>query len=192
MSDRFEELRRERAARAPFASSFAVRAEAVDGSKRVDLASQFAFRAEEKKGPAEEESSEEELASAEESKESGRQLVGSTGNLHRIYEGTVVQTVLANSLDGSFTGPVLCVVSKDLRSETGALLIPKGSRFIGKASRVEAQNQVRLLVTLKRLIMPNGYSVDLEAAPGLESAGETGLKDKVNNHKVRNLAFLDH
>jgi type IV secretion system protein VirB10 len=59
-----------------------------------------------------------------------------------------------------------------------------GSRFLGKASKVEAENQTRLAVTFKRLILPNGYSVELEAAPGLDDAGETGLKGKVDNHNM--------
>jgi type IV secretion system protein VirB10 len=65
------------------------------------------------------------------------------------------------------------------------ILIPKGSRFIGKANRVETGNQTRLAVTFSRLLMPNGYSVALEAAPGLDTEGETGLKGKVNNHNLR-------
>jgi type IV secretion system protein VirB10 len=50
---------------------------------------------------------------------------------------------------------------------------------------VEAENQTRLAVTFKRLILPNGYSVDLEAAQGLDTAGESGLKGNVNNHNFR-------
>ena len=30
--------------------------------------------------------------------------------------------------------------------------------------------------------MPDGYNVDLDQFHGLDQAGETGLKDKVNNH----------
>jgi type IV secretion system protein TrbI len=32
--------------------------------------------------------------------------------------------------------------------------------------------------------MPDGYSVDLDQFHGLDQAGATGLKDKVNNHYV--------
>jgi type IV secretion system protein VirB10 len=32
--------------------------------------------------------------------------------------------------------------------------------------------------------MPDGYSVDLDQFRGLDQAGATGLKDKVNNHYV--------
>src|SRR5262249_26615360 len=104
----------------------------------------------------------------------------------RLYEGTMVRATLANRLDGSFTGPVNCVVSVPVLSQNAAeILIPNGSRFIGKANRVEAGNQTRLAVTFNRIILPNGYSVALDAAPGLDTAGETGLKGKVNNHNPR-------
>ena len=105
--------------------------------------------------------------------------------MFRLYEGTLVQAALTNRLDGSFTGPVNCVVSAPVLAtggKTAALILPKARAFIGKANKVEAENQTRLAVTFKRLILPNGYSVDLEAAPGLDDAGETGLKGKVDNH----------
>ena len=45
--------------------------------------------------------------------------------------------------------------------------------------------QRRLAVIFHRLIMPDGYSVDLDQFKGLNQAGETGLKDQVNNHYMQ-------
>src|SRR5260370_10767496 len=42
--------------------------------------------------------------------------------------------------------------------------------------------QRRMAVAFHRLIMPDGYSVDLDQFHGLDQIGEEGLKDKVNNH----------
>jgi len=39
-----------------------------------------------------------------------------------------------------------------------------------------------MAVVFHRLIMPDGYSVDLDQFHGLDQIGEEGLKDKVNNH----------
>jgi type IV secretion system protein VirB10 len=39
-----------------------------------------------------------------------------------------------------------------------------------------------MAVVFHRLIMPDGYSVDLDQLHGLDQIGEEGLKDKVNNH----------
>ena len=40
-------------------------------------------------------------------------------------------------------------------------------------------------VAFHRLIMPDGYSVDLDQFHGLDQIGEEGLKDKVNNHYLQ-------
>lgn len=115
-----------------------------------------------------------------------RVVLGNGQVLFRLFEGTSIQTVLKNALDGSFTGPVRCVVKEAIWSEDGeALLIPKGAVFLGEAKRVEESNQTRLAVTFKRLLRGDGYSLALEAAPGLDSAGQAGLKDKVDNHRKR-------
>jgi len=39
-----------------------------------------------------------------------------------------------------------------------------------------------MAVVFHRLIMPDGYSVDLDQFHGLDQIGQEGLKDKVNNH----------
>jgi type IV secretion system protein VirB10 len=39
-----------------------------------------------------------------------------------------------------------------------------------------------MAVVFHRMIMPDGYSVDLDQFHGLDQIGEEGLKDKVNNH----------
>ena len=41
-----------------------------------------------------------------------------------------------------------------------------------------------MAVVFHRLIMPDGYSVDLDQFSGLNQIGEMGLKDKVDNHYV--------
>jgi type IV secretion system protein VirB10 len=185
--DPVEQERRKRAALAPFASNYVLRnAPEMPAEKTVvDSATQIILAPEAKLSDAKQPAvSKPEAPPAP--KESGRRLPPQEGNLFRLYEGALVRATLANRLEGAFTGPVNCVVSADVLSQDEAeILIPRGSRFIGKANRVESGNQTRLAVTFSRLLMPNGYSVSLEAAPGLDTAGETGLKGKVNNHNLR-------
>ena len=45
--------------------------------------------------------------------------------------------------------------------------------------------QRRLAVVFHRLIMPDGYTVDLDQFHGLNQIGETGLKDQVNHHYLQ-------
>lgn len=105
------------------------------------------------------------------------------GKLYRLFEGTIIETVLTNRLNGSFTGPVNCMVTTDVYShDRQHVLIPKGSRVLGEVKRNDAFGQQRLAVSFHRLIMPDGYSVSLDKFRGLNQIGETGLRDQVNHH----------
>jgi type IV secretion system protein VirB10 len=106
-----------------------------------------------------------------------------TGKEYTIFEGTFLETVLVNRLDGDFSGPVICMLTNNVYSQDRQhLLIPAGSKLMGETKRVDAFGQRRLAVSFHRLIMPDGYSLDLDRFQGLNQIGETGLKDQVNNH----------
>jgi type IV secretion system protein TrbI len=108
------------------------------------------------------------------------------GRTFVLFEGTVVEAVLVNRLDGSFSGPVECLVSNDVYShDRQHILIPAGSKVLGEATKVDALGQVRLAVVFHRLIMPDGFSVSLDQFKGLDQQGATALKDQVNNHYTR-------
>lgn len=106
-----------------------------------------------------------------------------TGKSYVLFEGTILEAVLINRLDGSFTGPIECLFSTDSYShDRQHLLIPAGSRLLGETRKVEAFGTTRLAVLFHRLIMPDGYSVSLDQFKGLNQGGDTGLRDRVNNH----------
>jgi type IV secretory pathway VirB10-like protein len=65
------------------------------------------------------------------------------------------------------------------------LLVPAGTRLLGETRKVEAFGSTRLAVVFHRLIMPDGYSASLDQFKGLNQAGDTGLRDQVNNHYAR-------
>ncbi len=110
-------------------------------------------------------------------------LQQATGKQYQLFEGTVIETVLTNRLDGSFSGPVNCLVTTDVYShDLQHLLIPRGSRVLGEVKRNDSLGQQRLAVSFHRLIMPDGYSVSLDQFKGLNQIGETGLRDKVHHH----------
>ena len=107
----------------------------------------------------------------------------STGRRYVVFEGTILETVLINRLNGTFSGPVNCLVTTDLYShDRRHILIPAGTRVLGEAKKVDAFGQQRLAVFFHRLIMPDGYSVSLDEFKGLSQTGETALRDEVNNH----------
>jgi type IV secretion system protein TrbI len=108
------------------------------------------------------------------------------GQPYLIYEGSVLDTVLMNRLDGDAVGPVKVLVSNPLYShDRQHVIIPEGTVVLGEAKKIGAAGfgqQRRMAVAFHRLIMPDGYSVDLDQFSGLDQIGEEGLKDKVNNH----------
>jgi type IV secretion system protein TrbI len=105
------------------------------------------------------------------------------GKKYVLFEGTVIQAVLVNRLEGSFAGPVTCLITNNVYShDRQHLLIPAGSKVFGGARRVNTFGQSRLAVSFDRLLMPDGYSVNLDQFAGLGQQGATALKDKVNNH----------
>ncbi len=107
------------------------------------------------------------------------------GQPYAVFEGTTIDTVLVNRLDGEFAGPVKVMVTNPVYSQDRQhLLIPEGTFILGDVQKVSGFGQKRLAVTFHRLLMPDGYSVDLDLFHGLDQAGATGLKDKVNNHYV--------
>lgn len=111
------------------------------------------------------------------------ELTLADGKKYRVFEDQVIESVLVNRLNGSFTGPVIVQVSSPVYSHDNEhVLIPQGSRVLGEAARVGSQGQERLAVTFHRLIMPDGFSVNLDKFMGLNQIGEAGLKDKVDHH----------
>jgi len=109
-----------------------------------------------------------------------------SGQPYVIYEGTTLDTVLMNRLDGDAVGPVKVLVSNPVYSHDHQhVIIPDGTIVLGEAKKIGTSGfgqQRRMAVAFHRMIMPDGYSVDLDQFHGLDQIGEEGLKDKVNNH----------
>ena len=116
-------------------------------------------------------------------------LDSATGQPYVVYEGTVLDTVLMNRLDGDAAGPVKVLVSNPVYShDRQHVLIPEGTIVLGEARKIGAAGfgqQRRMATVFHRIIMPDGYSVDLDQFQGLNQSGAEGLKDKVNNHYLQ-------
>ncbi len=105
------------------------------------------------------------------------------GQPYVLFEGTELETALVNRLDGDFSGPVKVMVTNPVYShDRQHVLIPEGTFVLGETNKVQGLGQRRLAVVFHRLIMPDGYTVDLDQFRGLNQIGATGLKDQVNNH----------
>ena len=113
----------------------------------------------------------------------GTEPITDTGPLHRLLEGTVIDTVLTNRLDGSMASPVNCLVTNPIYSHSGQqVLIPAGSRVLGETKAVSSVGESGLAVAFHRLILPDGRTVSLDQFTGLNQLGDAALRDQVNHH----------
>ena len=102
---------------------------------------------------------------------------------YRVGEGTVLETVLTNRLDGTFAAPVNCLVTTPVYdADVQRVLIPAGARVLGEARPVNVFGQSRLAVSFHRLVLPNRRRIDLNGFHGLNQIGDEGLQDQVNRH----------
>jgi type IV secretion system protein VirB10 len=104
------------------------------------------------------------------------------GRLYRIFEGTVLEGVVTNHIDGGFSGPIMVMLTTDYYShDHQQLLMPQGTRLIGTVQSVGNAQQRKMFVTFHRAICPDGFSLDFDKYIGLDQIGTTGLATKVNH-----------
>ena len=104
------------------------------------------------------------------------------GRLYRVFEGTVLEGVVTNHIDGGLTGPILIMLTTDYYShDHQQLLMPQGTRLIGTVQSVGSEQQRKMFVTFHRAICPDGFSLELDKYVGLDPLGTTGLASKVDH-----------
>ncbi|HYA65316.1 MAG TPA: TrbI/VirB10 family protein, partial [Burkholderiaceae bacterium] len=96
--------------------------------------------------------------------------------------GMTFTCALANKIVSEQTGPVSCVVARNVYGHDGrVLLIERGSHLDGAYRAQIKVGQTRVAVIWDRLRMPNGVVVDL-ASPSTGPLGEAGVDGNVDNH----------
>ena len=104
------------------------------------------------------------------------------GRLYRVFEGTVLEGVVTNHIDGGFSGPILVSLTTDLYShDHQELLLPQGTRLLGEVQSVGNVQQRKMFVTFHRAICPDGFSLEFGKYIGLDQIGTTGLATKVDH-----------
>ena len=98
--------------------------------------------------------------------------------------GSIIPGALVTAINTDLPGQVIGQVTENVfDTVTGKyLLIPQGSRLLGKYQSLVTNGQNRALVVWQRLIFPNGNSIVLDGMPGTDEAGMSGLQDQVDYH----------
>jgi type IV secretory pathway VirB10-like protein len=108
-----------------------------------------------------------------------------------IKAGWEIPAVLEQGLNSDLPGELKALVTSNVY-DTGTglyLLIPQGSRLIGKYDSRVSYGQDGVQVAWDRIIFPDASSVDLNGMVGLDAHGNAGLRDKVDRHYKRLLGF---
>lgn len=109
---------------------------------------------------------------------------------YQVMAGTLIPAALLTGINSDLPGQVIANVTEDVRdTATGRfLLIPQGSRLIGRYDSQVSFGQRRVLLVWTRLILPDTSSISLDRLPGIDPAGYAGLEDGVDWHWDRILA----
>lgn len=103
---------------------------------------------------------------------------------YQLMAGTVIAASLVTGLNSDLPGFVIAQVTENIFDTVSGrfLLIPQGSRLIGKYDNVVAFGQERALVVWQRIILPDGSSVVIDNLPATDTGGYAGLADEVDLH----------
>ena len=109
---------------------------------------------------------------------------------YQVMAGTIIPAALVTGINSDLPGQVIANVSEAVYdTATGRfLLIPQGSRLIGRYDSQVSFGQRRVLLVWTRLILPDTSSISLDRLPGIDPAGYAGLEDGVDWHWDRILA----
>lgn len=101
-----------------------------------------------------------------------------------LQAGSIIAASLVTGLNSDLPGLVTAQVTENVYdSVTGqSLLIPQGSRLIGRYDSDIAFGQSRALVLWQRIILPDGSSIRIDNVPATDAGGHAGLADRVDRH----------
>ncbi|AXV83135.1 TrbI/VirB10 family protein [Ralstonia solanacearum] len=120
----------------------------------------------------------------------GDAATSNTGSLqvpaspYTVMAGTIIPAALVTGINSDLPGEIIAEVTQPVYdTATGHyLLIPQGSRLIGRYDSQVAFGQQRVLLVWLRLVLPDTSSIALDKLPGIDPAGYAGLEDGVDWH----------
>ncbi|CAL5242290.1 hypothetical protein PASLES2_13100 [Pseudomonas aeruginosa] len=109
---------------------------------------------------------------------------------YQVMAGTVIAAALVTGIKSDLPGDVIGTVTEPVYdSATGKfLLIPQGSRILGKYNSQVSYGQSRVQVVWNRIILPDTSSLTIDNLVGTDPAGYSGLEDGVDYHWGRIVA----
>jgi type IV secretion system protein VirB10 len=109
---------------------------------------------------------------------------------YQVMAGTVIAGALVTGIKSDLPGDVIATVTEPVfDTATGKfLLIPQGSRILGRYNSQVSYGQSRVQVVWNRIILPDTSSLTLDNLVATDPAGYAGLEDDVDWHWSRIVA----
>ena len=103
---------------------------------------------------------------------------------YQVMAGTVIAAALVTGIKSDLPGDVIATVTEPVYdTATGKfLLIPQGSRILGKYNTQVSFGQSRVQMVWNRIILPDTSSLTLDNLVGTDPAGYAGVEDEINRH----------
>ena len=103
---------------------------------------------------------------------------------YQVMAGTVIAAALVTGIKSDLPGDVIATVTEPVYdTATGKfLLIPQGSRILGKYNSQVSFGQSRVQMVWNRIILPDTSSLTLDNLVGTDPAGYAGVEDEINRH----------
>ncbi len=103
---------------------------------------------------------------------------------YQVMAGTVIAAALVTGIKSDLPGDVIATVTEPVYdTATGKfLLIPQGSRILGKYNNQVSFGQSRVQMVWNRIILPDTSSLTLDNLVGTDPAGYAGVEDEINRH----------
>lgn len=101
---------------------------------------------------------------------------------YELKAGAVIPAALLTGVDTERPGPVVATVTQNVFDTVSGrhLVLPQGTRLIGRHEGDSAYGDRRAVLVWDRLILPNGKSLLLGEEPGVDAQGAVGVRGRVD------------
>lgn len=109
-----------------------------------------------------------------------------TSDMKLIQTGTIIHATLDQTVNSDYIGSWRGLITQDVYDPYFKyILIPKGSRVVGKTLRISNVNepiQARMGLTVNWVVLPGGERIDFRKSAALDETGINAFKGDVNHH----------
>lgn len=105
----------------------------------------------------------------------------------RVQAGTVLPARLLTAVHSDLPGDLLAQLARPVYDSASQrrVVLPRGTRLLGRYDHQVALGQDRLLVAWTRILLPDGRSLAVPGLPAVQPDGAAGLEGKVHRHYWR-------